>query len=111
MELNLDSISVVAFLVSVGIPLLVGVVTKAEGTSDTVKSLTLTGFSILSGVGQEYIDTTNNGGSFDLGAAAGAAVVSFVIAVSAYYGVLKPTKFAGYVNANVGRKDKVALAA
>ena len=106
MELNLDSISVVALLVSVVIPLIVGVVTKAEGTSDTVKSLTLTGLSILSGVGQEYVDTLNNGGSFDVANAAGAAVVSFVIAVAAYYGLLKPTGVAGTVNAKVGRKDK-----
>jgi len=110
MELNLDSISVVALLVSVVIPLLVGVVTKAEGTSDAVKSLTLTGLSILAGIGQEYVDTLNNGGSFDLANAAGAAVVTFVIAVAAYYGVLKPTKVAAYGNTNVGRKD-VDLAA
>jgi hypothetical protein len=107
----MDSLTLATLLVSVVLPLAVGVVTKSSTSSD-VKAILLLALAGVTGVVQQIVD---NGGlnGFDLKDAAIAAAVSYVLAVLSYYGVLKRDwagAIAPKVNANVGRKD-VSLAA
>jgi hypothetical protein len=104
----MDSITVATLLISVVLPLLVGVVTKSSTSSD-VKALVLLALAGVTGVVQQVVD---NGGleGFDLGSAAATAAGAYLIAAVSYYLGLKPSGVAAKVNAEVGVKD-VDLAA
>lgn len=104
----MDSLTIATFVLSVVLPLVVGVVTKSS-TSSTTKGLLLLALASVTGVVQQVVD---NGGldGFDLQAAATAAAASYAVAAVSYYLGLKPSGLAAKVNATVGRKD-VSLAA
>lgn len=92
--------------VTVIMPLAVGLVTKLS-TSATVKSLLLVLFSLVNGVLSEALAA---GDGFDWTKAITQAVVAFVIAVAAHFGVWKPTGAAGKAQTALV-KDKYTPAA
>lgn len=96
----MDTITLVDLAVGAVLPLIVGLVTK-EVTNSGVKAVLLAALAALAGVGQAYVD--DNGILTD--ATLTDAVTYFVIAVTSYFGVLKPTGVSGAVQSatkNVG---------
>lgn len=86
-------VGLLEILVSMVLPLIVGVVVK-QVAHPAVKSITLAFLSAVTALA-----TTGLGSNGEIGTATIAqAVLSFIIAVGAYYGLWKPTGVAGSVN-------------
>jgi hypothetical protein len=83
---GLSTVQVASLLVGIGLPLLVGFVTKSS-TSSTVKSLLLVALSCVSGFLTEFINSSN----FVWQQALLTSIVTFVVGVAAHYGVFVPT--------------------
>lgn len=77
---------VLAFAIAIGLPIVVGLVTRWD-THSGVKALLLL---LLQSLGQFLAQLAQPGG-YSLKEAAWSAVVGFVIAVAAHYGLWKPT--------------------
>jgi len=90
---SLDPSLVIQLVLSTVMPLLVGIVTDRV-TSGAVKAWLLAAFtlatSVLTGIG----DAIASGTSFDLGLALILFIPAFVVSVSTYYGLWKPTGIA-----------------
>lgn len=83
----------VAFLtlcVTVLLPVLVGLVTKASTSSGT-KAVLLAVLSAITGVASALIQANDAGRDVDLYPLALSAVSVFVVAVASHYGLWKPT--------------------
>lgn len=91
MDVNLDSAYWLGLLVSVVLPVLVGLVTTRV-THPGVKAVLLLALSTLNGFIVEVMD---GGPGFDWGTAAVLAVVSFGTGVLAHFGLWKPTGVSG----------------
>lgn len=96
---SLNAVQVVSVLLGTFYPILVALVTKAS-TNPAVKSWLLAGLSAASGFGFEFVNDAN----FQWDQALLTSVVTFVTAVSAYYGLWKPTGVAPKV-AELGPHD------
>jgi hypothetical protein len=94
MTLFNPSDQLVAFLtlcVTVLLPVLVGLVTKAS-TSGSVKAVLLAALSAVTGVSSALIQANDSGQGVDLYPLALSAVSVFVVAVATHYGLWKPTE-------------------
>lgn len=86
-----EFVAFLTLLVTVLLPVLVGLVTKAS-TSSSVKALLLAGLSAVTGVAGSLIQANEAGRSVDLYPLALSAVSVFVIAVASHFGLWKPTE-------------------
>lgn len=84
---SLSAVQVVSVLLGTVYPILVALVTKVS-TSSAVKAWLLAALSALSGFGFEFVNDSN----FRWDQALLTTVVTFVTAVSTYYGLWKPTQ-------------------
>lgn len=80
----------ITLVVTVFLPVLVGLVTKAS-TSSGVKACLLAFLSAVTGVASALIESGTEDVSFDLYPLVLSAVSVFVIAVATHYGLWKPT--------------------
>jgi predicted membrane-bound dolichyl-phosphate-mannose-protein mannosyltransferase len=96
---SLSTVQVVSVLLGTFYPLAVALVTK-KSTNPAVKAWLLAALSAASGFGFEFV----NDGNFRWDQALLTSVVTFVTAVSTYYGLWKPTTVAAKVAA-VGPHD------
>lgn len=96
---SLTTVQVVSVLLGTVYPILVALVTK-KSTNSAVKAWLLAALSAVSGFGFEYINSTN----FQYEQALLTTVVTFVTAVSTYYGLWKPTEVADAA-ARIGPHD------
>lgn len=95
MDVNLDSAYWLGLLVSVVLPVLVGLVTKRV-THAGIKAVLLLALSTLNGF---IVEVANGGPAFDWGTAAVLAAVSFGTGVLAHFGLWKPTGVSGKAQA------------
>lgn len=86
-------VNVLQILVSMVLPLVVGIVVK-QVAQPAVKSITLAFLSAVTAIATAGLSSNGNIGTNTIVQ----AVVSFIIAVGAYYGLWKPTGVAGTVN-------------
>lgn len=88
---NLNPAVVIQLLLTVFMPILVGLVTT-RATSGSIKAWLLAAFTVISTVLTELLTAINSAAaSFDLGVALLAAIPAFAISVATYYGLWKPT--------------------
>lgn len=86
-NVNLDSAYWLGLLVSVVLPVLVGLVTTRV-TSAGVKAVLLLALSTLNGF---LVELSNPGDHYSIGTAAVLSVVTFGIGVLSHFGLYKPT--------------------
>ena len=91
MNVALDRAYWLGLLISVLLPVLVGLVTTRVTHAGT-KAVLLLALSTLNGL---LVEVANPGAGFDLGTAAVLALVSFATGVLAQFGLYKPTGLAG----------------
>lgn len=91
MNVTLDTAYWIGLLVSVVLPVLVGLVTTRV-THAGAKAVLLLALSTLNGLLVEY---ANPGPGYDLGTAVVLALVSFATGVLAHFGLWKPAGVAG----------------
>lgn len=91
MTVALDRAYWLGLLVSVILPVLVGLVTTRV-TSAGVKAVLLLALSVLNGL---LVEVANPGPGFDFGTAAILALVAFATGVLAHFGLWKPTGLSG----------------
>jgi len=84
---NDQTVAFISLCVTILLPVLVGLVTKAS-TSGGFKAILLAALSAVTGIGSVLIATD---GPVDLYPLFLASVGTFVIAVATYYGLWKPT--------------------
>jgi phosphotransferase system glucose/maltose/N-acetylglucosamine-specific IIC component len=94
-------IQLLSLLVSVVLPLFVGLVTT-RATSAAVKATLLAALAFASGLGGELLAALNAGVSYDLATGVFSGLATFLIAVGLHYGLWKPTGATSAVQA-VGR--------
>lgn len=94
MTVNLDKAYWIGLLVSVVLPVLVGLVTTRV-THAGVKAVLLLALSTGTGFVTEYAGP--HGDDYSVQTAAVLALVSFAVGVLAHFGVLKPTGISGLV--------------
>ena len=87
---TLDPAAVIQLVLTVLLPIAVGLVTTRT-TSSSVKAWLLAAFSVVSSILTEMALAINSAATFDLGVALLAAIPTFAIAVATYYGLWKPT--------------------
>jgi hypothetical protein len=89
-------------LLAVGLPLLVGLVTKTV-TDAGKKAVLLAGLAALTGLVSEWAAAVNAGVVFNLGSAALVALFAFLAGVGMHFGLYKPTGISARLQA-VGDK-------
>lgn len=87
-------VQLLTLVVSVVLPALVALVTNRMA-SPGLKAVTLAGLAALVGFLSELLHALVTALSFDVGTALLTWVTSFIIAVAAHYGLLKPTGLTG----------------
>lgn len=87
---TLDPATVVQIVLTVILPILVGLVTTRV-TSGAVKAWLLAGLTLLTSLVTELARAIASGETYDLGLALLAAFPAFAISVALHYGLLKPT--------------------
>ena len=90
---TLELAAVVQLLLTVIMPIVVGLVTT-KTTSSHLKSWLLAGLTLVTSLLVELSTALGEGGTFDLGVALLSAIPAFAISVSTYYGLWKPTGIA-----------------
>jgi di/tricarboxylate transporter len=98
MNESLDKAYWVGLLVSIGLPVLVGLVTK-HVTHPGVKAVLLLALSTLTGFLTEF---ANPGPDWDFSTAAILALVSFAVGVLSHFGLWKPTGVSGRAQSALG---------
>lgn len=83
-------IQVVTFLVTVALPLLVGLVTTRV-TAPGRKAIYLAALAAVTGLGSELLSALTTATTYDLAAGLFLALTSFVLAVGLHFGLYKPT--------------------
>lgn len=81
---------VVGLLVSIGLPLLVGLVTKTV-THSGVKAALLAALSAVNGLLVEFSAALSENEPYNLGTGLLLALGSFLVAVGIHYGIYRPT--------------------
>jgi hypothetical protein len=87
-------VQLLTLLVSLVLPLLVAVVTTRLA-SPGLKAVVLAFLAALTGFGSELLDALVNHTAYDVGAAVFAWTYSFILAVVAHFGALKPAGVTG----------------
>ena len=88
------NVGVLTFIVATAIPILTALLTKSSASSSVKSVLTLTLALVATAI--QRIITAN--GVVNLKTAASTFVVTYIIAIATYYGLLKPTGVTGGVN-------------
>ncbi|MFD8949475.1 hypothetical protein ACFV0B_11530 [Streptomyces xanthophaeus] len=91
MNVHLDKAYWLGLLISVVLPVIVGLVTTRV-TSAGTKAVLLLALSTLNGL---LVEIANPGPGFDLGTAAVLALVAFTTGVLTHFGLWKPTGVSG----------------
>jgi hypothetical protein len=91
---TLDWAVVVQILLAVAMPVLVGLVTTRV-TASNIKAWLLATLTLVTSLLTELLRSITTSTPFDLGIALLAVIPAFVISVSTYYGLWKPTGIAG----------------
>ena len=89
-EFTLDPLAVVQLVLTVVMPIAVGLVTTRT-TSGAAKAWLLAGFTLVTSLLLQLADALSSVASFDLGVALLSAIPAFAISVATYYGLWKPT--------------------
>lgn len=84
-----DAALVLQSVITVVLPVLVGLVTK-KITSSGAKAVLLAGLSVVSSLLTEIMNATQSGATYDLGRGLLVALFTFIGAVSLHYGLFKP---------------------
>ncbi len=87
---TLDPATVVQLLLTVIMPIAVGLVTT-KTTSSAIKAWLLAGLTLATSLLTELGSSLAGDTAFDLGIALLAAIPAFAISVATYYGLWKPT--------------------
>lgn len=90
LSFTINWVLVLTLVVTIILPVLVGLVTKVE-TNPNVKALLLAALSAIVGLGSEVLTAMNTNAPYDLGAGLIKFVGIFVVAVAIHYGFWKPT--------------------
>lgn len=90
---SLDTALTVQLVLTIVLPILVGLVTTRV-TSSGKKAMLLAGLTLVTSVVAGFADAVSKGVVFDLGNALLLAIPAFAISVSAHYGLWKPTGIA-----------------
>jgi pheromone shutdown protein TraB len=91
---TLDPIIVIQLVLTVVMPILVGLVTTRT-TSGAIKAWLLAGFTLVTSMLTQLGAALSNGTPFDVGLALLAFIPAFAISVATYYGLWKPTGIGG----------------
>lgn len=91
---TLDPIAIVQLILTVFMPIAVGLVTTRT-TSGSIKAWLLAAFTLVTSMLTELGSALSTETPFDLGIALLAAIPTFAISVAMYYGLWKPTGVAG----------------
>lgn len=83
-------VQLVTLVVTVVLPVLVGLVTTRE-TNSARKTVYLAVLAAVTGFGSELLAALSNGTTYDVAAGLFTAVTSLVVAIALHYGVWKPT--------------------
>lgn len=83
-----------SLLVSVVLPAVVALVTKRYADSG-LKAIVLAALAAVTGLCTEWIAALNTGTAFDWNSVLNFWVTSFLVAVAAHYGLLKPVGLSG----------------
>lgn len=89
-EFTLDPLAVVQLILTVIMPIAVGLVTTRT-TSGAVKAWLLAAFTLVTSLLLQLADALSSASAFDLGVALLSAIPAFAISVATYYGLWKPT--------------------
>lgn len=89
-EFTLDPLAVVQLVLTVIMPIAVGLVTTRT-TSGSLKAWLLAAFTLVTSLLLQLADALSSASSFDLGVALLSAIPAFAISVATYYGLWKPT--------------------
>lgn len=87
---SLDPATVVQLLLTIIMPIAVGLVTTRT-TSGSSKAWLLAGLTLVTSLLTQLASSIANNTAYDLGVALLAAIPAFAISVSTYYGLWKPT--------------------
>lgn len=87
---SLDPATVVQLLLTIIMPIAVGLVTTRT-TSGSSKAWLLAGLTLVTSLLTQLASSIANETAYDLGVALLAAIPAFAISVSTYYGLWKPT--------------------
>jgi len=93
---SIDPALVIQLVLSTFMPLLVGLVTTRV-TSGAIKAWLLAAFTLVTSVLTGIGDAIATGTAFDVGLALILFIPAFVVSVSTYYGLWKPTGVGGAV--------------
>lgn len=91
---TLDPLAIVQLILTVLMPVGVGLITTRT-TSGAVKAWLLASATLVTSMLTELASALTTGTPFDIGVALLAAIPAFVVSVSMYYGLWKPTGVAG----------------
>lgn len=91
---SFDTATVVQLLLTVVLPIAVGLVTTRT-TSGAIKAWLLASFTLATSLLTELASALANNVPYDLGVALLAAIPAFAISVATYYGLWKPTGVGG----------------
>lgn len=105
MVFDISLAHVLGLLLSVGLPLLVGLVTKTV-TSSSTKAVLLAALAALTGLVSEWVAAVNAEVVFNIGSAALVALSAFLIGVGMHFGLFKPTGISARLQA-VGSKGGI----
>jgi len=102
---TLSAVQVVSLLIGPLLPLIVGTITKVS-TSAGTKTLLLTILAALTGFGTEYVADPSH---FNLTAGLMTWGVTLAEAVALHFGIWKPLDLTGWLQRNVGVKDRKVI--
>ena len=88
-EFDNNAVWVLNLVVTVLLPLLVGLVTK-QSWSSAVKAVLLLVLAAITGLGSELLDAATSNSPYDLQVGALAAVQALVVAIAVHFGLWKP---------------------
>jgi hypothetical protein len=88
-EFDVSIATVVGLLASVGLPLIVGLVTKTV-THSGVKAVLLAALAAIAGLLTELASALGSGEVYNLGQALVLALFSFLVATGIHFGLYKP---------------------
>ena len=91
---QVDTATVVQFLIAVVLPLLVGLVTT-RATSAALKSILLAALTLVTALLTEWGRALADGTTYNVGAALFVALPAFAISVGMHFGIYKPTGLSG----------------
>lgn len=98
MNETLDKAYWIGLFISIGLPVLVGLVTKRV-THSGVKAVLLLALSILNGF---LVEFANPGPDYDFGTAVVLSLVAFAVGVLSHFGLWKPTGVSTKAQAALG---------